>query len=290
MTAPSQLDPSHYTQGEPFMREKSQLFAREWLPICAASQLPQPGDYLGHVIGGWPVVAVRDTSGTRLFRNTCRHQNMMVLDKPAGNCSIIQCRYHGWQYQLDGTFAAAPPLVAPPENAARGANDLHGLGMYGAGSFLFGHLQVDAAPPTLDDVIASKLAQRFTAVHAVDIGCNWKVLAEYFVANALPYQWPLLAARDVVGATQVLQIIPRSFVRTRVVSYAIAADEAAPSAAEQAAQAVQQDRLACEALQARYALGELDALIAADGGASRTERADRIGAFRRRVLDALVAA
>lgn len=287
MNAPRQLDAAHYTQGEPFMREKAQLFAREWLPICAASQLTRTGDYLGHVIGGWPIVAVRAGDRIRVLRNTCRHQSMMVLDKPSGNCTLIQCRYHGWQYQLDGAFVSAPPLVAPAPDAARAAIDLVSLATHHAAGMLFGHLDDSAQAPPLDEAIMRAAGAGNVAPDAattLDIGCNWKVFVEYALANQLAYQWPLLALRRLSTGAQWLQIIPRSFLRTRIVSY-VTTDAAA--SVEEAARALELDKSACEALQARYAQGELSAALNGQGDDAQRQCTGSVEAFRRRVLQSL---
>lgn len=58
------------------MLEKSAIFARSWLPLCAASQIAKHGDYVSATIGGWPLFAVRDGQTIRAYRNTCRHQNI----------------------------------------------------------------------------------------------------------------------------------------------------------------------------------------------------------------------
>lgn len=292
MQAPTWLEVAHYTQGEPFMLEKTQLFAREWLPVCSASQLVNPGDYLGHVIGGWPIAAVRDGGQIRLFRNTCRHQQMMVLDKPSGNCTLIQCRYHGWQYRLDGAFQSAPSLVAPAPDTDTAATDLVALAMRSAAGLLFGHLdgqrQFDPQAPLVEASIVRTIEARASAAPAVttiDTGCNWKVFIENAMVSGALFHWPLLLMRELPAGVQVIQVVPRSFVRTRVVSYLWADQSAADAATEQAASALAQDKAAGEALQARYAAGELDAL-SSNGEA---EACLRVQAFRQQVSARLTA-
>lgn len=289
VNAPRQIDATHYTQGEQFMLEKARLFAREWLPVCGVSQLVRSGDYLGHVIGGWPIVAVHTGDGIRLFRNTCRHQSMMVLDKPAGNCAVIQCRYHGWQYKLDGSFVSAPALVAPPADAGRDAVDLTGLQLHRAAGLLFGHLGAGDQRLSLDQALADSIGattdhDQPVAVTTLDVGCNWKVLVEHALASGLPYQWPLLATRSLPTGVQMLQIVPRSFLRTRVVSHVWGIGDGATAIA-QAAIALEQDKTTCEALQARYAQGDLTAPQTVSGHATAAGCTDRIMAFRHRVLE-----
>src|SRR5258707_4221538 len=99
-----------YTQGDQFQREKQTIFAREFLPFCAAAQLADSGAFILHTIGGWPIFVIRGADGMlRGFRNVCRHQRMPVVDKPEGRCDELRCRFHGWTYGLDGGFVSAPP-------------------------------------------------------------------------------------------------------------------------------------------------------------------------------------
>src|SRR5881394_3805652 len=110
------LTPEAYVGAEQFVREKRLIFAREWLPFCAAAQVAESGAFVNHAMGGWPVFAVAGAEGVvRAFRNLCRHQNMPVVDQPAGRCSELRCRFHGWTYDLAGALVSAPAPVAPTD-------------------------------------------------------------------------------------------------------------------------------------------------------------------------------
>ena len=112
-----------YTEGEAFQSEKRTVFAREWLPLCHAGQVPGAGHFAAQSVGGWPLFAVRGRDGAvRAFRNVCRHQNMQVVEKAAGQCDELRCRYHGWTYDLAGRFVTAPEPVAPPDRLAASNN------------------------------------------------------------------------------------------------------------------------------------------------------------------------
>jgi choline monooxygenase len=66
------------------------------------------GDFLTTSVGGVPVVVVRDREGRlRAHVNVCRHRGHAVA-VGQGNRRSLQCRYHGWTYDLSGCLRAAP--------------------------------------------------------------------------------------------------------------------------------------------------------------------------------------
>ena len=72
-------------------------------------QLKSVGDFLTTLLGDIPVVVVRDTEkAIRAFANVCRHRGSEVVLECAGNRKTLQCHYHGWTYNLDGTLRTAP--------------------------------------------------------------------------------------------------------------------------------------------------------------------------------------
>ena len=72
-------------------------------------QVSSAGDFITTHLGDLPVVIVRDTGGAlRAFANVCRHRGSEVVLECAGNRKTLQCHYHGWTYNLDGTLRTAP--------------------------------------------------------------------------------------------------------------------------------------------------------------------------------------
>src|SRR5207302_2890807 len=143
----------------------------EWLPLCAAGQLPKGGDYVSATVGGWGVVGVRDKEGTvRVLRNACRHQNMQVVGTPSGggtgNCETFRCRFHGWTYDLRGRFLGAPPPVAPAD--PKGDLGLQSLATAQEAGLLFFSMGTPTAPPRLGALPA------YGGTLSTDMACNWK--------------------------------------------------------------------------------------------------------------------
>jgi nitrite reductase/ring-hydroxylating ferredoxin subunit len=237
--------PESYTQGERFQLEKRRLFAKAWLPFCAAGQIAAAGSFVNHALGGWPIFAIRGADGTaRAFRNLCRHQGMPVIEKPAGQCDVLRCRYHGWTYDHAGALISAPPLVAPEDPSAP-MHHLDGLALVEAD----GMIQVRGRGPEAAAPAAFGLGdQGFAAAITTDVDANWKAVIEALLPDpAWHFVWPLAF----VGESVVRQIVPRSFSRTRVIDLLFAG-----AAREQVEQDAQRAKAGAQTLQGARAAGD----------------------------------
>ncbi|MBM3647279.1 MAG: Rieske (2Fe-2S) protein [Alphaproteobacteria bacterium] len=241
-----------YSQGEAFQVEKRTVFATECLPLCAEGQVSGAGDFLAASVGGWGVVAVRDKQGTmRVLRNACRHQNMQVVGTPSGTCETFRCRFHGWTYDLQGRFVSAPPPVAPKDAASA---DLH-LAVLPSrlmSGLVFFSLDPAAPVPSLD---LGPLAA-FGGTLTTEIACNWKVCVEHLLADHAPsadftWLWPLLAIRRAGSLTIVEQVVPHTFLRTRLFTHVFGCS------ADEHRQAAATIGHVCETLQADRAAGQV---------------------------------
>jgi phenylpropionate dioxygenase-like ring-hydroxylating dioxygenase large terminal subunit len=261
------MKPDAYSQGDAFQAEKRTLFSTEWLPLCAEGQIARSGDFLSATVGGWGVVAVRDKQGTvGVLRNACRHQNMQVVGTPSGNCETFRCRFHGWTYDLQGRFVSAPPPVAPKEVGPE--HNLPSLATTKASGLIFFTL---AAPGTLPALEAPTAAYGGTL--ATDIACNWKVCVEHLLAEHAPspdftWTWPLLTVRRAGALSIVEQVVPHTFLRTRLFTHVFGG----PADAHQ--QAAATIKHVCEHLQADRAAG------------TPAEEAGMVAAFHSRLAEA----
>ena len=247
------MGPAAYTEGEQFQRERHRLFARNWLLFAASAQLPAAGDFVSHSIGGWSLFAIRGEDGTaRAFHNLCRHQSMPVVEQPAGHCEALRCRYHGWTYGLGGEFREAPPRVAAVEPADRlGLNPVELLEQDG---FCHVRVQPGAEPPS-----PMTIPGHFAGAVTTDIDANWKAAVEALLGEEnREFVWPLaFLQRSAPGFSVVRQVVPRSFLRTRMIDLLFTAD-GAPSddviALQQ--QCAARDKSAAEIRQAAHAAGD----------------------------------
>ncbi len=209
------FDAAHYIHGDAFQSEKRTVFASSWLSIGVAQQLAQPGQYVSAAAGGWPMLAVRGADGVlRAFRNTCRHKQMLLADKDSGSCELFRCRFHGWTYDLSGAFVEAPTAVAPTGDHAQ--HGLMPMALQQWRQIMLVNLQADAAPA---DFSAPDNAAytHYAGASSIDIGCNWKTLLELTLPDDhVTWCSPTLLMRMSDSALVIDQIVPRTFLRTRV--------------------------------------------------------------------------
>ena len=244
------IQTTDYIQGDAFQTEKRTVFGKGWLPLCAEGQIAGPGSFLALSVGGWSVLAVRDKEGAvRVLRNACRHQNMPVVGTPSGQCETFRCRFHGWTYDLQGKFVSAPPPVAPADPSP-GANDLASLPVRVSNGLVFfavGPVSTGFFPPGFD--------QPYNGSLVTDIACNWKICVEYLLGNQgtsepeFAWFWPLMVVRHSGPLVLVEQVVPHTFLRTKLFTHVFG------GAVEAQRFCANATREACERLQAERAAG-----------------------------------
>jgi nitrite reductase/ring-hydroxylating ferredoxin subunit len=211
------------------------------MPLCAEGQIAKPGDFLAQSVGGWSVLGVRDTEGVvRVLRNACRHQNMPVAGQPSGHCESFRCRFHGWTYDLQGKFLSAPRPVAPADPAP-GVNDLQALPVRLVGGLVF--FAIEDVSPT---GFPSDPGQPYGGTIVTDIACNWKVCLEHLLVSEPTWVPPLLTTRRSGAAIVVEQVVPHTFLRTKLFTHvfgdAIEAHKASAAATKEACERLQAER------------------------------------------------
>ena len=92
----------HYISREIVQLEKRLLWPKVWQLACRLEEIPFPGDYVTYDINDESVIVVRQTPDTiRAFYNVCQHRGRR-LTEGCGSAARLQCRFHGWQWTLDG--------------------------------------------------------------------------------------------------------------------------------------------------------------------------------------------
>ena len=88
--------------------EQRRIFRRAWHYAGHTGELSEPGSFVTTRAGEAPVVLLRDRDETlRAFVNVCRHRGF-ILCEGTGQRETIQCPYHAWTYDLDGSLRNAP--------------------------------------------------------------------------------------------------------------------------------------------------------------------------------------
>jgi phenylpropionate dioxygenase-like ring-hydroxylating dioxygenase large terminal subunit len=94
---------------EIYRLELERIFSRSWIVLGHESEIPNAGDFVTRKLGDDPVIlSRRHDGGIDCVLNVCSHRSATVCREEAGNASALRCIYHGWIFNLDGSFRGAP--------------------------------------------------------------------------------------------------------------------------------------------------------------------------------------
>jgi glycine betaine catabolism A len=177
-----------YVSPRVFAFEQERFFAGSWTCVGREAELEGTGAQRAVRVGGAGVLLARGTDGrVRAFANTCRHRGHELLGVgEQATRRTVQCPYHAWTYDLDGSLRVAPGFRdhADFRPAEHGLVELPLESWHG---FLFVNGSGEAPPfaehvGALDDLVAPYQPARLVplASHDYDLACNWKVVLENY--------------------------------------------------------------------------------------------------------------
>jgi choline monooxygenase len=103
-----------YGSPEVFRFEVQNILRQSWHVAGPLAKVARPGDHFCCEASGVPIAVVRGQDDrVRAFVNVCRHRGYQVV-RSDGNRRALQCRYHAWTYNLDGTLKGAPGCELDP--------------------------------------------------------------------------------------------------------------------------------------------------------------------------------
>lgn len=178
-----------YSDPAVYALERDRIFSGAWHYAGPAEWIAEPGCFFAAQVAHVPVAVVRGSDGElRGFVNVCRHRGHIVL-QGEGCRETLQCPYHAWTYNLDGSLRRAPRSEREPGFDPAGLSLLPvSVGTWGP--FVFVNPDHDAGP--LEDALG-KLpsivgqsgldlnAVRFHSHHEWPIAANWKVVMENYL-------------------------------------------------------------------------------------------------------------
>jgi phenylpropionate dioxygenase-like ring-hydroxylating dioxygenase large terminal subunit len=195
LVEPDRVHRDLYLSAELYALEQERLFARAWVFVGHASQVPKPGDYLTLEIAGRPLVLVRHQDGAlHVLMNRCAHKGTMIVTDRTGNVGrAFRCPYHSWAYRTDGTLLAVPNPAGYEGTRMRAGEAGRGLARVASAErrgFVFA--RVATAGPSFEDYFGPALAALDLAADRSPAGeleiagaplrsvirCNWKVYLE----------------------------------------------------------------------------------------------------------------
>jgi len=177
-----------YTDPDFLALETRYLWRKSWLYACHVDELPHTGSFMTWEKSGSPIVIVRAAEDQfRAYYNVCRHRGGPLVTKPSGLLQKgFSCRYHGWQYNLDGT------LKSLRDRRDFGEPDMSCLSLVSVRCERFGcwvFVNEDPAAQDLGDYLGP-VAEHWQHIptdrlrhfqsYGFDIECNVKVMLEAF--------------------------------------------------------------------------------------------------------------
>lgn len=192
------LQPHHYFQPQHYARELKELFAPSWQFVGTKSEMANDGDFLTTQIGDKPILLHNFGGEIRGFVNVCPHRHSMLTEQSHGNCSVLRCQYHGWEFDREGRTGKIPEAKAfrpwDRENA-----HLERVRIDNCGDILLATLSEETPPlrewmdPLYEEIdrIYAPPMWRMRETWDFDAECNWKVptentLESYHVAAVHP--------------------------------------------------------------------------------------------------------
>lgn len=183
------LSVDRYVSQEYFDREVEKVWRKTWQMACRESKVRNPGDYFVYDIVDDSILLTRSESGElKGFYNSCLHR-ARALKRGAGSSDNLRCPYHGWTWNLDGSFDSAPCQWDFP-HVSEDDLKLPEVRVATWGGWVFINMDDDA--PGLEEymeVLPTHMDQwkhehRYISVHVEKvIAANWKVALEAFIES-----------------------------------------------------------------------------------------------------------
>jgi len=182
------LPTPYYFDDAIYQKERARVFLEGWLAVGRTDQLQAAGSFFTTEIAGEPIVVTRDKQGAlHAFSNVCRHRAARVVTKEEGCASFLQCRYHGWTYDLGGNLKGTPEFDGVAD-FVKAENPLPQWKVDTWGPWVFVSHQ-PSPPPLLDYLhpIPEKTASlglerlQFQRRQTYDLECNWKVFVDNYL-------------------------------------------------------------------------------------------------------------
>lgn len=194
------LPACYYVQPGMAATDRSAIFDRCWQLVAHVCQLRDAGDHVIADLAGLPVIAVRGGDGViRVFHNVCRHRAGPIAQCDGLAAKSLRCRYHGWNYGLDGVLKSAPEMQDAVDFEPASIR-LPQLAVKVWQGLVFAATDA-AAAPGFDAFVAGIDArlgpdrglEAYARHHRVgyNIACNWKVYVDnYLEGYHVPHVHP----------------------------------------------------------------------------------------------------
>lgn len=203
---PDFVPQEHNTSPDIAQLEKRKLWPHVWQMACREEEIPQPGNFVTYDILDQSIIVVRTEAGAiRAYHNVCQHRGQQ-LTAGCGSVNKFHCRFHGWQWSLDGQLLRVQDRedwkgCAEMKDADLGLAEVR-VGLWGG--FVYINMDADAEPfeGYMAPVIRALGPMRFDDMRfawhkTMVIKTNWKTALEafmesYHVASIHPQYLPMV--------------------------------------------------------------------------------------------------
>ena len=114
---PNSLPASVYFDPAWYAREKTAIWAKNWVYVGRKNDLPK-STMRRITVAGQTLILCRDAANTvTAFHNTCRHRGSELCaqdEKPMGK--LITCPYHAWAYAPDDGRLVSVAVATPTDD------------------------------------------------------------------------------------------------------------------------------------------------------------------------------
>lgn len=171
-----------------FAEEQKRIWARQWVYIGRANDLP-PMTLRRVSVAGQNLVVVKDREGTiTCFHNTCRHRGseLCTAAEKALTSRLIVCPYHQWGYSFAGKLVSTPH-VSLTNDFQKSDFGLFSVHVRQWAGFVFVCLADE--PPDFSTVpdLGSAIYDNWPMTElstghtmTAELSCNWKIFWENF--------------------------------------------------------------------------------------------------------------
>ena len=187
-----------YFENSYLEREKTEIFLKEWQLVGSRTQIRKPGEILLAEVADNPIIVICQKDNTlKAFYNVCQHRGGPLAYE---NCSVskLQCKYHGWVYELNGDLKNARGFNKTELNIEDfGLQPIHVTEWMGQ---VFVNLSnspqdlrqhIDEIKTLTSPIDFSDYVFKFR--ESYQINCNWKVYMDNFLEGFhIPFVHPEL--------------------------------------------------------------------------------------------------
>lgn len=184
------IPPHAYYSRDYAAAEFDRLWSKTWQWACRLEDIPNVGDFVTYDVAQESIIVIRvSASEIRGYYNVCAHRGRR-LTSGSGTTKRFVCRFHGWQWNIDGTNAK----VIDAEDWRGELKDRH-LTMQQVkvdtwGGYVFINMDLSCEPlhqylePAVSLLAPFEIERmRYRWRKRVVAPCNWKVALEAFTES-----------------------------------------------------------------------------------------------------------